>query len=114
MQIRNVSKNTFIAREGELAEGFWARAKGLLGRACLKEGEGLVIPRCCSIHMFFMRFAIDALFVDERNYVVGLTENLRPFRLSPVFLKANFVIEVPAGTIKRSCTAIGDLIKLGE
>lgn len=114
MQIRNASKDTFIARESTLTENFWARARGLLGRPGFKEGEGLIITHCCSIHMFFMRFSIDAIFVDKRNYVVGLAENLKPFSISPVFLKSSFVIEVPVGTISHSRTAIGDLIELTD
>jgi len=85
---------------------------GLLKRASLRPEEALVITRCQSIHMFFMRFAIDAIFVDRDHSVVGLVQNIKPFRLSPIFFKASSVIEVPPGVIVQSRTAIGDQITI--
>ncbi len=87
-----------------------ARMKGLLGRHALKQGEGLIIRPCQSVHMFFMRFSIDVIFVDKVNIVVGLCPNLRPFNLSPIFWKSACAIELPAGTIERTSTAVGDQI----
>ncbi|MCA9398623.1 MAG: DUF192 domain-containing protein, partial [Candidatus Omnitrophica bacterium] len=65
-----------------------------------------------SIHMFFMRFAIDAVFVDKNDHVVGLVENIKPWRLSPIFFKASYVIELPAGTIQETGTSKNDKIKI--
>jgi uncharacterized membrane protein (UPF0127 family) len=58
--------------------------------------------------MFFMRFAIDAIFVDKQDRVVGLVERIKPFRLSPVFFHARDVIELAPGTITATKTALGD------
>ncbi len=85
-----------------------------MGRKSLENGEALIIEPCNCIHMFFMRFAIDAVFVDRKNEVVGLAEKLKPFRLSPIFFKANFVIELPANKIQESRTQIQDYIALEE
>ena len=76
-----------------------SRMKGLLGRTALGEGEALVITQCNSIHMFFMRFAIDVIFVDRAWTIVGLVRNIRPFAVSPIFWKAAAAIELPSGII---------------
>lgn len=85
---------------------------GLLKRKSLPPGEALIITRCQSIHMLFMRFSIDAIFVDKNDYVVGLVERIKPFRLSPLFFRSKYVIEVTEGTIVQTGTSIGDKIEI--
>ncbi len=114
MKICNITKGTAIAQSASIAETFLARLIGLIGKDVLQTGEALVIRRCNSIHMFFMRFAIDAIFVDDKNRVTGLAALLKPWHLSPVFWKSSFVIELPAGTIGTSRTSVGDIIELRE
>ncbi len=65
----------------EVAETFAERAKGLIGRRGLPPGRGLLILKCNCIHTFFMRFAIDATFLDRENRVVRTVRNIRPWRL---------------------------------
>ena len=65
----------------EVARGFWARLKGLIGRRGLPPGRGLLILRCNAIHTFFMRFPIDAVFYDRQDRVVRTVRNIRPWRL---------------------------------
>ena len=113
MTIRNLTRHTLIADKPVLANTPLARMAGLLGRTHLDPGEALVITPCQSIHMLFMKFAIDVIFVDRQNKVVGVCPNMRPFRLSPVFLKAHSAIEVSAGTIASSQTQVGDSIQIG-
>ena len=111
MRIFNKSKNTVIAQNASLADTFSTRMKGLLGRDEIPAGEALVITKCRSIHMFFMRFAIDAIFVDQNGCVIGLIEHIKPFRLSPVFFRSESVIELKAGTIGATKTSLGDQIE---
>jgi len=85
---------------------------GLLNKKNILSDEALVITRCQSIHMFFMRFPIDAIFVGRDNCVVGLVENIKPFQLSRVFLKASYVVETPVGVIAKTQTGIGDKIAI--
>ena len=61
---------------------------------------------------YFMRFAIDAVFMDRQNRVVGLVAGILPWRLSPIFWQAEKVLEIPAGTIQRTNTALGDQIHI--
>jgi len=65
----------------EVAETFAQRAKGLIGRRGLGPDEGLLIPRCNCIHTCFMRFPIDATFLDRKGAVVKIVRNIRPWRL---------------------------------
>ena len=62
--------------------------------------------------MFFMRFPIDAAFLDSANIVVGLVRRIPPFALSPIFWKAVKVLELPAGTIDTTGTKLGDQLRL--
>ena len=66
--------------DAEVAKTFAERAKGLIGRTGLKPGNGLLITRCNCIHTFFMRFAIDATFMDRTGRVVKVVRNVRPWR----------------------------------
>jgi uncharacterized membrane protein (UPF0127 family) len=110
--IVNQTRDTTIASKVETARDPSQRMKGLLGRSSLPQGEALIITQCQSIHMFFMEFPIDAIFCDRNNKVVGLCRDIKPFHLSPIFFKANYVIELPVGTITASHTQLGDQIKL--
>ena len=65
----------------EVARSFMERLKGLIGRRGLPPGRGLLILRCNAIHTFFMRFAIDATFLDRDDNVVKVVRNIRPWRL---------------------------------
>ena len=87
-----------------------SRLAGLLNRSGLGQEEALVITRCRGIHMFFMRFAIDVVFVDNRHIVIGLVKRIRPFRMSPYFFRASYAIELPEGTIDNTQTQLGDMI----
>ena len=112
MTIRNLTRNTPIADRATAANTPFKRMTGLLDRRSLGPGEALVIAPCQSIHMLFMKFAIDVIFVDRQGKVVGVRPNIRPFRFSPLFLKAHSAIEVPAGTITSSQTHIGDSVQI--
>jgi uncharacterized protein len=75
----------------------FARMKGLLGRSRLEPGEGILLRPAGSIHMFFMRFAIDAIFCDGDLVVIDVARGLRPWRMA-ARRGAKQVIEVAAGT----------------
>ena len=66
--------------DAEVARTFAERAKGLIGRDGLAPGKGLLIPGCNCIHTFFMRFAIDATFMDGKGRVVRVVRDIRPWR----------------------------------
>ena len=67
--------------EAEVAHTFLERTRGLIGRKGLAPGHGLLIERCNAIHTFFMKFPIDAVFLDRKNRVVKTVRGIRPGRL---------------------------------
>ena len=86
--------------------------KGLLGKVCLETEEALLITSCNSIHMFFMRFAIDAIFADKTDKVVGLVKNIKPWQISLVFFKSSYVVELLPGVIEATTTELNDQLAI--
>lgn len=86
----------------------WMRIRGLLGRGALAPSEGLWITPCPSIHMFFMRNAIDAVFIDEHLQVVRVVEDLQPWRMASGGKHAHSVLELPPGKAAFFNIRVGD------
>lgn len=98
-----------VAESLEVATNFVARGVGLMGRARLPQDGGLLIHQCNGIHMMFMRFPIDAVFVDRAGVVVKTYERLLPWiGLVPFVFRADKVAELPVGTIRRHAIKTGD------
>jgi uncharacterized membrane protein (UPF0127 family) len=83
-----------------LAETALTRLRGLLGRSGLPSGEGILLRPASSIHTAFMRFAIDAVFLDRENRVVKIAAEVRPWRAAAC-RGARAVLELPAGEAER-------------
>ncbi len=117
---RNVSKGTLLAERLEDGASFWARFMGLMGRASLPVGDGLWLPGESGIHMLFMRFPIDAVFVSApAGDSAGMRRVLSARRAIPAWrgvvwrvAGAKGVLELPSGTIEATGTAIGDEIAI--
>lgn len=112
MEVLNKSKNASLAKDARLADTFISRLAGLLGRKGLGPSEGLILRPCDSVHTFFMRFVIDVIFVDRNNTVIKVYPRLKPNRLTPVFFKAYYAVELPAGTIQSTQTKEGDTLAI--
>lgn len=110
LQVRNLTRQTVLATELEVAASGAARRKGLLGRAGLAAGAGLWIVPCESVHTFFMRFAIDLVYLDRKNRVRKVRGAIGPWRLSAC-LTAHSVLELPSGTAAASGTRRGDVLE---
>jgi uncharacterized membrane protein (UPF0127 family) len=83
-----------------VADSPLARMRGLLGRRGLESGEGLLLRPASSVHTFFMRFAIDVVFLDRQGVVKRVAANVRPWR-SVGCRGAKAVVELPAGEAAR-------------
>jgi uncharacterized protein len=94
-----------------LAETPLSRLRGLLGRAGLERGEGILLRPASSIHMWFMRFAIDAAFLDLDGRVLRVAEHLRPWRIAGC-RGAKSVIELRAGECGRVGLVPGDVVRV--
>jgi uncharacterized protein len=99
-----------LAERAEVAETMLTRFLGLQGRRGLESGGGLVLLPNSSIHMLFMRFCIDAIFVGRDSRVVRVARGLRPWTLGPIVPGALYCVELPDGTAGK--TQIGDEIHL--
>lgn len=109
-RVMNLTRKTQLASAAARADSFLGRFRGLMGVKDLPAGQGLHIAPCNSIHTFFMKMAIDALFLDTSNQVVGICHALRPWRLSGVHFEARSVLELPAGVARTCLTEVGDFL----
>jgi len=139
MKILNTTRKTLVANNAEIADTFFFRMMGLLNRKSLKPQEALIITQCQSIHMLFMKFPIDVIFISSHfttspaslptdedktskrgfemasnrsHQVVGLVKGIKPFCFSPLFFKANAAIELPVNVIETSQTQLGDSLHI--
>ena len=113
-QALNVTKNTVVASQVRMADNYFSRLMGLMGKPGLPPGEGLWILPCSDIHSCFMRFEFDAVFVDKQHKVLHLMESMKPWRISKFVRGGHAVLELPAGAIAASGTVIGDIIELRD
>jgi len=115
---RNLTRETLLAADVESADGLWAKFLGLMGRPDLAAGAALWLPDSNGIHMMFMRFPIDAVFLGRADAggsrtVVAARENLPAWRgLVPLVRGAHGVLELPVGTILATRTIVGDAVSL--
>ena len=107
----NLTRASEIASRVAKAEDFESRSRGLLGRTSMAPEEGLWIVPCPMIHTFFMKFAIDVLFLDRGMRVVRVLEGLKPWRLSPWVFRAHSVLELAGGKLQGS-VRVGDCLEL--
>ena len=98
MEVKRLLKDdgSVVCERCELATSPLARMRGLLGRASLGQGEGMLFRPAGSIHMFFMRFAIDAIFCDRDLVVIDVARDLKPWRTASR-RGAKVVIELASG-----------------
>jgi uncharacterized membrane protein (UPF0127 family) len=110
----NRTRNACLATHVRLAATHWSRFRGLMATAAthFPVGEGLWIVPCRGVHTFAMRFPIDVLYLDGAEIVVHIEENLKPWRVAPLRLRAASVLELPGHTLNSTRTALGDEIEI--
>lgn len=117
---RNVTRSTLLAARLETARTLWGKFLGLMGRRSLPAGGGLWLPASNGIHMMFMRFPIDAVFVSRPDAsgirtVRSVHRGLRAWTgLVPLVRGADGVLELPVGTIDATGTRVGDGVLIDE
>jgi uncharacterized membrane protein (UPF0127 family) len=117
MELRGPDSTTALWRL-DVADSWLARLRGLIGRRSLAAGDGLYLPGTNGVHMFFMRFAIDVVFVgaprsDGAQRIVALKENLRPWTGLVLYARgARGAVEVRAGSLAESGLRVGDYVTL--
>lgn len=106
--VYNKTRETFLAFKVKVADSILGRLVGLLGRRSLQPDSGVWIVPANAIHTIGMLFSFDLVLIDKDFKVVGLRELVRPFRVTWPERHAESVLELPAHTIFRSRTQIGD------
>lgn len=111
----NKTRGTVLCAKLENAGGLAGQGRGLLGRDGLAPGTGMLFENgrftpFMWMHMFFMRFAIDIVFLGRNDTVIRINARLQPWRLSSMVFGAGKALELPAGAAEESATQVGDQI----
>ena len=112
--VYNKTRETFVATDVTVADNYFRRLVGLLGKTkrWAKLGRGLWIIPSRGVHTIGMLFPIDLVFLSKDRTVVHVEEHFRPFRVSRISLKATSVLELPTHAIYRSQTKVGDTLEI--
>ncbi len=105
--VNRTRADTVVCARTEVADNPWRRLRGLLGRASLASGDGMLFRGESSIHSAFMRFQFDAIFMDRELRVVGVAEQIPAWRVRSARGARN-VLELAAGEISRTGVQVGD------
>lgn len=108
VRVLNATKGTVLGGRVGVADTSLSRMVGLLGKDGLEAGTGLLIIPSQAVHTVCMRFPIDVVFVDKRSRVIHVQPSLVPYRISGLHWKAQYVLELPVGTIAETRTSVGD------
>ena len=117
LRAQNVTRSATLGDRIEVAADFWGKFMGHMGRPAIGVGEGLWLPGANGIHMMFMRFPIDAVFMgperDGERVVLAVRPSLPIWRgIVPLIRGAKGCLELPVGAIERSGTRVGDRVVL--
>ena len=109
--VRNATRGTVVGDRIRVATSVRDRTVGLLRTPALERGEGLWIENAPSIHMFFMPYAIDAIFTDAGGRVTKVVENLKPWRVVWWARGARDCLELPVGAAAAAQIEVGDRLE---
>lgn len=102
------SNAELLADHLDLADGFFSRAKGLLGQKDLPANQGLWIKPCRDIHTFFMKFSIDCVFLDRKMQIIKIAKDVTPFKMVGPYWKSSSVMEFKSGFVETKKLEVGD------
>ncbi|NUP98597.1 MAG: DUF192 domain-containing protein [Armatimonadetes bacterium] len=108
-RVLNATRQTVLASQAVLATGFWLRLRGLMFRRRFGPFDGLWLAPTNAIHMFWVFFPIDLVWLDHERRVLRCTRGLKPWRVE-VVAGARSVLELPVGAVTRSGTVPGDQV----
>jgi uncharacterized protein len=111
VRVENTTRGTAVGDRIRVAASLRDRTVGLLGTPELSPGDGLWIEHAPSIHMFFMRYAIDAVFIDAGGRVTKVVPDLRPWRVVWWAPGARDCLELPVGAAKAAAIQVGDELR---
>jgi uncharacterized protein len=114
VRVRNASTQRDLGTRIRLAANPLSRARGLVLRPKLKEGEGLLIKPCQALRMTRLTQTVDAIMVGPDDRIIALYPSLKPGEKTRWHTRATYAVEVPPGTIASTDTQIGDEVVWGR
>lgn len=118
LRVVNLTRGVELGWTIELAGTMLRRLVGLLGRTHLPDGSGLLLRPCRQIHTLGMRMVVDAVYCGTPDAVgipvLRVVPALQPWRLGPIVWRCRTVLELPAGTVARTGTRVGDVLELAD
>lgn len=115
VRLVNLTRSKVLCERCCIADTFFTRTRGLLGKSSLEAGAGLLLRPCSSIHMFGMKFPLDVIFLTRENIVTDYVENIAPGKLYIARHRAgraHSALEVAVGTVQITDTQSGDRISI--
>jgi uncharacterized membrane protein (UPF0127 family) len=100
-----------LAKDVLIAEAMIDRLIGLMFRKQLTGSDGLLIDPCRSIHTFFMRYSLDIVFINKKNKVIKIIRDIKPWRMTWIYFRANKTLELPAGKLPSDLKE-GDILEV--
>ncbi len=111
-RLRDLDTGRIVVDRLEVASSFWLRSIGLLGRRALAADGGMWLEPCGSVHTFGLAFSIDLLFLDRDRRALRTVSVLKPWRVAGPVRGARVVVELPAGTLARTGSKVGNRFHL--
>ena len=99
MKVKVAHNSITISSNIRVADNPATRIIGLMFRKHPLDSDGLLLEPCNSIHTFFMRYALDIVFLNKNNEVVKVLRNLKPWRMTWIYFRASKTLELPAGKL---------------
>lgn len=112
LHIWNATRNDSVAERVRLADTWWSRLRGMLGRPEPAADEGMLLAPCQSVHMYWMKYSLDVAFLDPEGRVVEAYHGLAPSKRSRWHREANRALELRKGTLAETGTQVGDRLEI--
>ena len=110
LRVVNARADQELGNRVALANSWFTRLRGMIGAPAPQSGEGLLLTPCSSVHMYGMRFPLDVALLDRAGKVIAVYPSLPPGSRTRWYRDAVHALELPAGTLGRSGTILGDVL----
>jgi uncharacterized membrane protein (UPF0127 family) len=110
IRVVNKTREGVLGTRVQVADRWWQRVRGFLGRGRPADGEGILLSPCRAVHMIGIGFPLDVVFIDREGVVQAVYPSLRPGRMTRFHRSAEYALELPAGTIVSTGTVVADRI----